>query len=554
MIDINTIKLPTHFSKLDSQEESRFIPVKIYIAHTGENLNNSIFSKEVLENMIPTLTNIPILGYVSTNADGEKDFRGHEKNITIDGTEVTINYKTNAYGFIPESNDAHFEVTGGKEWLVANGYLWSRFIDALNIFDESGGTKGQSMEVSHADGYTDKYGRVVYTSAQFEGLCILGDDVPPAMAGSVISTEFSKADFKSAFKEMLAEFSAEKGENSLATKKKDEEGTTVVTDTTSDKETAAKPNDSSISSTAKADKAEATDDAEKAAQSATTESQETEKSKSSSADNKASERTDDKKSQNLAVSSSTEGTDYNSANDDTAEMSASKDKTIKDDQQVESDDKKNNSEDSAADDQDNDEEDKDKEKFEFELTLSEKQRVLINEVRNKYFNNSDWCWLECAYDNYGIISVGNSDNKPQYFRVEYTVNADDSLQLGNKIEVFPTYLTAEERAEVEANRQKVTELQSQLDELKAYKSNVEMSKKKAILADNKDELTAEQIKNIESKFTLLTPEDVEKEVAYAIFETHKGEKKNIYGMKAVNFSANKNGLGYGTADVLFRKR
>ena len=255
MIDVTTVKLPTHFEKTEGLDnDSRFQKVKIYIAHTGENLNNSVFSYDVLENMVPSLANIPILGYVGVNDDNEEDFRGHEKRLTLKDDKFKLSFATHAYGFIPEDNNAHFETTGGKEWLVTNGYLWTRFVDAMELFKDANGSKGQSMEVGDAEGYTDDRGRMVFTNARFTGLCILGDDVPPAMAGSTISTIFSKEDFKSTFEEMLAEFSAEKGENSLATKKKQDDESVVATPSssaTSEEGKSATPASSATSSASK---------------------------------------------------------------------------------------------------------------------------------------------------------------------------------------------------------------------------------------------------------------------------------------------------------------
>lgn len=545
MIDVNTIKLPTHFSHMESEGESRFIPVKIFIAHTGENLNNSVFSKEVLDSMIPTLTNIPILGYVATKEDGEKDFRGHEKNISIDGTSVNINYKTHAYGFIPENNNAHFEVTGGKEWLVAEGYLWSRFVDAVKLFDESGGTKGQSMEVSHADGYTDKYGRVVYTSAQFEGLCILGDDVPPAMTGSVISTEFSKADFKTAFKEMLAEFSAEKGENALATKKKQDEEA-VVSEVVKPETKDGKASESAKSSAKEEKKADTPAPAHAPA---------------ANAESKEDEKTSDDKGDK-----SDKG-DVEPTSEDHAEMACKPDgdKKKKTASMAKDDKASQDKEEDVEDVDDDSDEDKDKKtemacgdgkkKKEFELSLDDQEYAFTNAVREKYGSSYDYIYPTDIYEDYGIVKAVQDDGKSQYFCIGYSVNADDSIQLGDKTEVFPAYLTAEEKAEVEANRTKVADLESQLEELKAYKNGVEMSKKEQILKDNEKELSDEQTKKIKAQFTQLTPEEVEKEVAFAIFEAHKAEKKNNsgFGMRAVNFSVEKKGLGYGSADALFHK-
>ena len=177
MIRLKNINLPTHFEIGEVEPDTRFQKVKIYIAHTGENLNNSVFSKEVLEKMSPTLAHVPILGVIGKNGNNEDDFRGHGKEITWNGHDIEINFKTNAYGFIGEDHNAHFETTGGKEWLVADGYLWTRFDEVMELFENSNGSKGQSMEIIDTDGYIDNQGRVVFEDGKFAGLCILGDDV-----------------------------------------------------------------------------------------------------------------------------------------------------------------------------------------------------------------------------------------------------------------------------------------------------------------------------------------------------------------------------------------
>ncbi|MCC4466851.1 hypothetical protein [Limosilactobacillus reuteri] len=545
MIDMNTIKLPTRFSKLSEKaDESRFIPVRIYIAHTGENLNNSVFSKEVLEGMIPTLANIPILGYVTEDKDGNEDFRGHEKRVSIDGTSVNISYKTHAYGFVPEDNNAHFEITGGKEWLVADGYLWSRFVDVLKIFDESDGTKGQSMEVSHADGYTDRRGRVVFTSAQFEGLCILGDNIPPAMTGSVISAEFSKSDFKSAFKEMLAEFTAEKGESALATKKKQKEEAVVV-------DTAKTPNssDSASSSATEPAKSSAVSSASKPAE-----------NPASDKPAKAEPAKEDKADEESAAPAVDEATQDESA-DDNVEISKDEDVGKKEkNEDISLPENESASKDQNKSEDNSDEEDtpksddkKKNEKAQFELSLSEREMAFVQAVRKQFGQSFDWISPEVIYEDRGIVRcVNDNADKYQYLRVDYTVNADDSIQLGDKTEVFPTFLTAKEKAKVEEDRTKLAQLESQIAELTEYKNGIEMSAKQGVLDAHKDELTKEQADGIKAQFEKLTTEEVEKEVAYAIFTTQKEAPKARKGMRAANFSA-KEDYGYGTANELFRR-
>lgn len=558
MIDVRTVSLPTRFEKSEGQEpDSRFQKVKIYIAHTGENLNHSIFSHDVLESMIPTLANIPILGYVGVNDEKNEDFRGHEKRLSIDDGKFKVSFETHAYGFVPVDNDAHFETTGGKEWLVTDGYLWTRFVDAMELFDESNGSKGQSMEISDADGYTDDRGRVVFTNATFTGLCILGDDVPPAMTGSTISTVFSKEDFKSTFEEMLAEFSAEKGEYALATKKKQNDEAAVVEE--------QKPASGSTASETEKPASSATSSASKTAEKPASEDKEEPKTTDKSAAPAAS----DPASAEDKAATPSETTDEH---DDNAEMSVEKDdkediSLSENENAYSSKEDKNSDEtdgDDTPDDEDEDDSDEDKKKFAcggkkkkavFELSLSNKEHAFIDAVRAKYGNSYEWIWLEAAYEAYGIVGASQEEfSGAQYFRVDYSVNADDSIKLGDKTEVFPMYVTAEEKNKIESDRVKLSDLEEQIKQLTAYKAGIEMQAKEKSLDEAKGALTADQVKDIKSQFEVKTPEEIEKEIAFALYTTHKEEvmTPSRGGVKAINYSK-KDDYGYGSANELFHK-
>ena len=559
MIDVRTVSLPTRFEKSEGQEpDSRFQKVKIYIAHTGENLNHSIFSHDVLESMIPTLANIPILGYVGVNDEKNEDFRGHEKRLSIDDGKFKVSFETHAYGFVPVDNDAHFETTGGKEWLVTDGYLWTRFVDAMEMFDESNGSKGQSMEISDADGYTDDRGRVVFTNATFTGLCILGDDVPPAMTGSTISTVFSKEDFKSTFEEMLAEFSAEKGEYALATKKKQNDEAAVVEE--------QKPASGSTASETEKPASSATSSASKTAEKPASEDKEEPKTTDKSAAPAAS----DPASAEDKAATPSETTDEH---DDNAEMSVEKDdkediSLSENENAYSSKEDKNSDEtdgDDTPDDEDEDDSDEDKKKFAcgggkkkkavFELSLSNKEHAFIDAVRAKYGNSYEWIWLEAAYEAYGIVGASQEEfSGAQYFRIDYSVNADDSIKLGDKTEVFPMYVTAEEKNKIESDRVKLSDLEEQIKQLTAYKAGIEMQAKEKSLDEAKGALTADQVKDIKSQFEVKTPEEIEKEIAFALYTTHKEEvmTPSRGGVKAINYSK-KDDYGYGSANELFHK-
>lgn len=552
MINVTTVNLPTHFQEIESSDDSRFQKVKIYIAHTGENLNKSIFSREVLENMIPSLSHIPILGLISEKDNGDKDFRGHEKNLSLEDGKFKIKFNTHAYGFVPEDNNAHFEVTGGKEWLVTDGYLWTRFIDAMELFNDASGSKGQSMEVGDVEGYTDNRGRLVFTNAVFTGLCILGDDVPPAMTGSTVSTVFSKQDFKSSFEEMLAEFTAEKGEKALATKKKQDDEPAVAT-------TVTEPESSASAEPAKPATPASSANTSSASKPAAEPAKADDKTKASPAS--ADSSTSDDKSSTSETSAEPASGESSDSTDENAEMSSKKDdKDTNFLNKNESTFKKGEEEDEPdSDDAEDDKEDKNK-FSQFELSLSDRERALSDAVRQRYEDDIvvEGVWPVDIFEDYGIFKFVNwSNDNRQLFRIAYSVNADDSIKLGDKTEIFSMYVTQEEKNKIEDNRAKLADLETKIAELTEYKNNIEMSKKEKALDEVKASLTAEQMKNIRGKFTEMSVEDVEREIAYAMYSANKQEFTHSKrgGVRTTNFNAKQESdFGYGTADDLFRKR
>ena len=203
--------IPIKFEIIEEIVDSRFLRVKIWLCHTGENLNGSYFSKELLETMKDeSLANIPILGYITKDSMNEADFNGHEERLIIENGEIKIEYIGKIYGLIPESHNAQFEMRVGddgieREFLTCEGLLYTRFSECVDIFnrDES---KGQSMELE-PDSISGKFetdNLFHFETAKFEGACILGDTLTPAMVSSTIE-KFSIKNIKFQLKEMLVE-------------------------------------------------------------------------------------------------------------------------------------------------------------------------------------------------------------------------------------------------------------------------------------------------------------------------------------------------------------
>ena len=213
------VSIPISFSVNNeiSDKNNRFIDVTIDVLHTGLNYNGSIFNKEVVDENIDTIKNTPILGFITEVPYDDKDFKGHEYVITkTDKDGITRKYIGSAYGVIPESCNPRWitKTTDSgveREFLQVDGILWTKFKDATDIMTEDV-EKPESMELYpyDIDGYENEDGDFVFTKFSFDGCCILGSKVEPAMENAKIEVvNFTMSDFvKNIQSELINKYSA----------------------------------------------------------------------------------------------------------------------------------------------------------------------------------------------------------------------------------------------------------------------------------------------------------------------------------------------------------
>ena len=171
-----------------SNDDTRFLNITIDVLHTGENLNGSIFTKEVVDSCVDSIKNTPVLGYIKYDRVAqEKDFKGHEHVLTRTENGVEEKYLGSAYGVIPEACNPRWitkTCSDGqeREFLQVDALLWEKFSDSTYIVNRDG-PKAESMEleVSSVEGYEDDDGIFHFEKFRFDGCCILGNDVEPAM-------------------------------------------------------------------------------------------------------------------------------------------------------------------------------------------------------------------------------------------------------------------------------------------------------------------------------------------------------------------------------------
>jgi hypothetical protein len=187
-----------------------FSKVKIRIAYTGSNRNNSYISKEAFEKALPTIYNCPIIGeFVETI----EDWGSHGGKIEISDKGIKYIHTTKPYGVINESSEIAWEDVVEEDgtintYLCATGYLWTgRYKELESVIKDS---KSQSMEIEISDGsFQTISGKQVYAINDFvfSAFCILGSDIEPCFeSANVTAYNFNKDDFKAEFGKMLNEF------------------------------------------------------------------------------------------------------------------------------------------------------------------------------------------------------------------------------------------------------------------------------------------------------------------------------------------------------------
>jgi hypothetical protein len=198
VIDNNIEKINPLFSK-----------VKIRIAYTGINRNNSFISKETFEKALPSIYNCPIIGEYIETID---DFGSHGGKVEISDKGIKYIQTTKPYGIINESSEITWEdivEANGvvNTYLCATGYLWTgRYDELLNVIQNS---KNQSMEIIVNDAKFEKINNqdvYVISDFIFSGFCILGSNVEPCFEqANIASYSLEKDEFKLQFSEMLQE-------------------------------------------------------------------------------------------------------------------------------------------------------------------------------------------------------------------------------------------------------------------------------------------------------------------------------------------------------------
>lgn len=190
------VSIPATYAE-GSSSDSLSTYLNIKACHTGENLNKSSISNEVMEKALPTFALRPVLASIveTTDEDGNStlDFNGHDMELGEDKMnpgETRMHYIEQIVGVVsPDNIHMEKEDDSDKSYVYATGIIFKDYTYAADILERRKDVD-VSVELSVSKFSFDTKKKVLNIEEfEFSGITLLGASVNPGMAGSHASIE-----------------------------------------------------------------------------------------------------------------------------------------------------------------------------------------------------------------------------------------------------------------------------------------------------------------------------------------------------------------------------
>lgn len=218
--------------ELVEQINEEFGKYRCRVMALGKNRNGSYFSKEAVNEAIPTIKNIPIIGFIYEDENGVH-MKGHEHDVVRENGELVYKSKCVPYGVVPaDSNFTYEDVTEEDgsiaTYLCCDAIIWEgRFPEVVDAMNNSEAKFGQSMEIAvkKAKKYSEDKRYIDVQKFSVSALCLLGKDdenveynVEPCFPSCALlsyaeDNQFIELmdEFKSALKDCFSNINKEEG-------------------------------------------------------------------------------------------------------------------------------------------------------------------------------------------------------------------------------------------------------------------------------------------------------------------------------------------------------
>lgn len=211
------VKTTSLFKVDDTFDDDRFCRVRIAAMHSGVNRNNSSFATSVIKKAKDTFKNIPVLAEVIkyTDKDGNEhlDYGTHAMHLEedfYDEDNLRMIYDEAVVGIVPESNEfeiVHDDETG-NDYVYVTALLYRDYGNYVcDILEQRGGKTDVSMEIACNDiSVNAKDNTIIVNDMVACAITLLGADVQPGMAkANAQMFSLNETDRESQLIELLSE-------------------------------------------------------------------------------------------------------------------------------------------------------------------------------------------------------------------------------------------------------------------------------------------------------------------------------------------------------------
>lgn len=166
------------FFEADESDMPGMLKLELKVCHTQTNRNGSHISDANMEKAMPTLKYRPILAYIHELEDGTKDFYSHNMEI-VEGEdgETKINYIEKQVGcFTADDPWLKYDEQNDKTYVHAYAVVPEEYTEAADIIRRKNGTKVSCELVITELAYNAKEKYLDLTDFYFGGCTLLGCD------------------------------------------------------------------------------------------------------------------------------------------------------------------------------------------------------------------------------------------------------------------------------------------------------------------------------------------------------------------------------------------
>ena len=452
------VEMPANFAKSDDNTDKMTEGLTPFISrafHDHINLNKSEIKEQDFKDNLPSSNLRPILAHiVKDEKTGELDFGSHDSHvekvteIDEDGKEFTVEkvvYDEQPIGVIDGSKTSiEYDEEAKVNRAILHGYLYNEYCqDAIDILNRRG-TVDCSVELvirqMSMDGKTKS---LVLNDFYVAGLTLLSSKTKPGMAGSNFkiedfSLESKTFDFEKQLIEMQAKLNELEARFNINNSMKGGKATVEIKDNKNFEE---------VTETEKVTETEATTDE------VTVSEEESEKTvDKTSEENSVEEKETDEVTTEEVEESADEDTEVKEDNACGGGGSGSKKK------------KKNSSEESQTNTTVECSYTVNGESKKFAVSLQEKIYAIQDLVNVTYAEADNTYYGVSVYEDYVVMCDYWSG---RYFKQSYTSENDNYSLVGDRVEVFAEFVTADEQSKLDDMRSNYSSI---VDELNTYKS------------------------------------------------------------------------------------